>query len=187
MRAVAGHLPSELGSKPSQLLDELVWDASKQLPDIPEQEQSLHHDLTQRSPCDGGDWCYPRAFAAQLACAAGVAHVWCACARAGVKVCRAVQAPGEFIVTFPRAYHAGFSNGYCLGEAVNFATRDWFPFGGDCCARYRRVRKPPILPHDELVVAEGLQLIGARCSPLGAPAYGACGQAQPHTCAGESS
>jgi JmjC domain, hydroxylase len=39
----------------------------------------------------------------------------------GVKVCRAVQSPGHIIVTFPRAYHSGFSNGFCVGEAANFA------------------------------------------------------------------
>jgi len=29
----------------------------------------------------------------------------------GVEVYKAVQNPGEFIITFPRAYHAGFSHG----------------------------------------------------------------------------
>ena len=45
---------------------------------------------------------------------------------AGVHVVRAVQNPGDFIVTFPRAYHAGFSHGFNCGEAVNFATGDWW-------------------------------------------------------------
>ncbi|CAN7118531.1 unnamed protein product [Brassica rapa subsp. narinosa] len=44
-------------------------------------------------------------------------------------VYKVVQRLGEFIVTFPMAYHAGFSHGFNCGEAVNFAMGDWFPFG----------------------------------------------------------
>ena len=76
-------------------------------------------------------------------------------------MCRAVQSPGEFIVTFPRAYHAGFSNGYCVGEAVNFAMHDWYQFGAHCSLRYRRLEITPILPHEELVCEEAELLQGA--------------------------
>jgi hypothetical protein len=37
--------------------------------------------------------------------------------------------PGNFVVTWPRAYHAGFSHGYNVGEAVNFGLADWVPMG----------------------------------------------------------
>ena len=40
---------------------------------------------------------------------------------AQVPVCRLQQHPGQFVVTFPKAYHGGFSYGFNCGEAVNFA------------------------------------------------------------------
>eukprot|EP01052_Picozoa_sp_SAG31_P006494 SAG31_NODE_299_length_18114_cov_3.533777_13_plen_264_part_00 len=48
---------------------------------------------------------------------------------AGIPVLRAIQRPGEFMITFPRAYHAGFNSGFNLAESVNFATARWPTFG----------------------------------------------------------
>lgn len=78
----------------------------------------------------------------------------------GIHVTRVVQAPGEYVITFPRAYHGGFSNGFCVGEAVNFSIADWFPFGLEAANRYRRLGRLPVLAHDELLCLEGLALHG---------------------------
>ena len=43
---------------------------------------------------------------------------------AKVPVYKLVQHPGEFVVTFPMAFHGGFSTGPNCGEAVNFATHE---------------------------------------------------------------
>jgi len=57
---------------------------------------------------------------------------------ANVPVCKLLQQPGEFVVTFPRAYHGGFSMGPNIGEAVNFATPEWISHGTDANEYYRR-------------------------------------------------
>uniref|UniRef100_A0A2C9VA65 JmjC domain-containing protein n=1 Tax=Manihot esculenta TaxID=3983 RepID=A0A2C9VA65_MANES len=76
-----------------------------------------------------------------------------------VPVYKAVQMPGEFVVTFPRAYHAGFSNGFNCGEAVNFAIGDWFPFGELASKRYARIGMMAILPREEILCKESAQLL----------------------------
>ncbi|KAK9716151.1 hypothetical protein RND81_06G214200 [Saponaria officinalis] len=76
----------------------------------------------------------------------------------GVPVFKAVQKPGEFVVTFPRAYHAGFSHGFNCGEAVNFATGDWFPLGTAASQRYAHFSRMPLLPHEELLCKEAIIL-----------------------------
>lgn len=50
-----------------------------------------------------------------------------------VPVYKTEQGPGEMIITFPRGYHCGFSNGFNCAEATNFATPEWIPFG--ICAK----------------------------------------------------
>ncbi|KAL6974906.1 hypothetical protein U1Q18_044432 [Sarracenia purpurea var. burkii] len=75
-----------------------------------------------------------------------------------VPVYKAVQKPGEFIVTFPRAYHSGFSHGFNCGEAVNFAIGDWFPLGLIASRRYALLNRIPLLPHEELLCKESMLL-----------------------------
>ncbi|KAM6173914.1 lysine-specific demethylase 4D-like [Erethizon dorsatum] len=39
------------------------------------------------------------------------------------------QEAGEFMVTFPYGYHAGFNHGFNCAEAINFATPRWIDYG----------------------------------------------------------
>ncbi|XP_049817901.1 lysine-specific demethylase lid isoform X3 [Aethina tumida] len=71
--------------------------------------------------------------------------------RAGVPVYRTDQHAGEFVVTFPRAYHAGFNQGYNFAEAVNFAPADWLRMGRECVLHYSHLRRFCVFSHDELV------------------------------------
>ncbi|KAI3719635.1 hypothetical protein L6452_20537 [Arctium lappa] len=48
--------------------------------------------------------------------------------------------------------------GFNCGEAVNFAARDWFPFGGAANERYAFLRKKPIIPYEELLCKEAMIL-----------------------------
>uniref|UniRef100_A0A672TE99 [histone H3]-trimethyl-L-lysine(4) demethylase n=1 Tax=Sinocyclocheilus grahami TaxID=75366 RepID=A0A672TE99_SINGR len=68
----------------------------------------------------------------------------------GVPVVRTNQCAGEFVITFPRAYHSGFNQGYNFAEAVNFCTADWLPTGRSCIEHYRRLRRYCVFSHEEL-------------------------------------
>jgi len=47
----------------------------------------------------------------------------------GIPFHRVVQEAGQFIVTMPGAYHAGFNHGFNCAESVNFALPSWIPIG----------------------------------------------------------
>ncbi|KAJ3599607.1 hypothetical protein NHX12_033563 [Muraenolepis orangiensis] len=42
---------------------------------------------------------------------------------------KVTQEAGQFIVTFPFAYHAGFNHGFNCAESTNFATERWIDYG----------------------------------------------------------
>jgi hypothetical protein len=80
-----------------------------------------------------------------------------------VKVYKTLQMPGEYIMTFPGAYHGGFSTGINIGEAVNFVSRSWFSYGFKCQEIYRRTReKIPVLPIDWLIIENILNIDRAK-------------------------
>ncbi|KAJ2412497.1 hypothetical protein GGI10_003647 [Coemansia sp. RSA 2530] len=63
------------------------------------------------------------------------------------------QRAGEFVITFPQSYHAGFNQGFNFNEAVNFATSDWMPFDVPSVMRYQHYERNPVFSHDELVMS----------------------------------
>jgi len=71
--------------------------------------------------------------------------------KAGVNVYALDQRAGQFVITFPQAYHAGFNHGFNFNEAVNFAPADWEPFGDAGVQRLQEFRKPPCFSHEELL------------------------------------
>ncbi|XP_047669378.1 lysine-specific demethylase 4A isoform X2 [Tachysurus fulvidraco] len=47
----------------------------------------------------------------------------------GIPLEKVPQDAGQFIVTFPYAYHAGFNHGFNCAESTNFATQRWIDYG----------------------------------------------------------
>uniref|UniRef100_A0A673XPV8 [histone H3]-trimethyl-L-lysine(4) demethylase n=1 Tax=Salmo trutta TaxID=8032 RepID=A0A673XPV8_SALTR len=69
----------------------------------------------------------------------------------GVPIYRTNQCAGEFVITFPRAYHSGFNQGFNFAEAVNFCTVDWMALGRQCVDHYRLLHRYCVFSHDEMI------------------------------------
>ncbi|KAK9283768.1 hypothetical protein L1049_012020 [Liquidambar formosana] len=69
----------------------------------------------------------------------------------GIPCCRLIQNPGEFVVTFPRAYHVGFSHGFNCGEAANFGTPEWVKVAKEAAVRRAAMNYLPMLSHQQLL------------------------------------
>ncbi|WFD23617.1 hypothetical protein MEQU1_002311 [Malassezia equina] len=76
--------------------------------------------------------------------------------REGVRMYACHQRPNEFVVTFPKAYHAGLNHGFNVNEAVNFAMPDWIMDDLACVRRYQKHARVPVFSHDELLVTIAL-------------------------------
>ncbi|KAL5998322.1 hypothetical protein ACLOJK_009262 [Asimina triloba] len=84
---------------------------------------------------------------------------------AGVPCCRLVQNAGEFVVTFPRAYHTGFSHGFNCGEAATIATPEWLRIAKDAAIRRAAINCPPRHSHIQLLHALAMTLCSR--TPMG--------------------
>nr|XP_043631774.1 putative lysine-specific demethylase JMJ16 [Erigeron canadensis]XP_043631775.1 putative lysine-specific demethylase JMJ16 [Erigeron canadensis] len=79
----------------------------------------------------------------------------------GVPVFRCIQNPGEFILTFPRAYHSGFNCGFNCAEAVNVAPVDWLPHGHNAIELYREQARRTSISHDKLLLGAARDAVKA--------------------------
>ncbi|KAK2438438.1 Transcription factor jumonji (jmj) family protein / zinc finger (C5HC2 type) family protein [Trifolium repens] len=79
----------------------------------------------------------------------------------GVPVYRTVQRSGEFVITFPRAYHCGFSCGFNCAEAVNAAPYDWFVHGQNAAEIYSLQCRKTSLSHDKLLFGSAKEAVHA--------------------------
>ncbi|XP_024398635.1 putative lysine-specific demethylase JMJ16 isoform X2 [Physcomitrium patens] len=112
---------------PGSAADKLEAAMKKHLPDLfSEQPDLLHKLVTQLSP----SFLKPE----------------------GVPVYRLVQQPGDFVITFPNAYHSGFNAGFNVAEAVNVAPVDWLPHGQAAVELYRELHRKTSVSHDKLLL-----------------------------------
>lgn len=81
----------------------------------------------------------------------------------GVPVYRAVQHSGEYVLTFPRAYHAGFNSGFNCAEAVNVAPVDWLSHGQNAVEVYSKETRKTSISHDKLLLGAAYEAIKSLC------------------------
>lgn len=84
--------------------------------------------------------------------------------KSNIPVCHALQQCGEFIITLPKAYHAGFSHGFNCAESTNFALYDWIPFGRECIERYRQYSRSSVFSLEKLLVNASLLITSTSSS-----------------------
>ncbi|CAN8303828.1 unnamed protein product [Cochlearia groenlandica] len=84
----------------------------------------------------------------------------------GVQVYRVVQNSGEYVLTFPRAYHGGFNCGFNCAEAVNVAPLDWLSHGQNAVEIYSKETRKTSLSHDKLLLRAAYEAVKSLCEEL---------------------
>lgn len=74
---------------------------------------------------------------------------------------RVVQHSGEFVLTFPRAYHSGFNCGFNCAEAVNVAPVDWLAHGQHAVELYSKQHRKTSISHDKLLLGSAQEAVRA--------------------------
>lgn len=74
---------------------------------------------------------------------------------------RVVQRFGEFVLTFPRAYHSGFNCGFNCAEAVNVAPVDWLAHGQLAVELYSKQHRKTSISHDKLLLGSAQKAVQA--------------------------
>ena len=67
-----------------------------------------------------------------------------------VPVYRMTHEPGTYMITFPRAYHAGFNHGFNFAESTNFAPGSWIPWGRICSEKYYSLKRPSAFSQEQV-------------------------------------
>ncbi|EIW69101.1 hypothetical protein TREMEDRAFT_31415, partial [Tremella mesenterica DSM 1558] len=75
-----------------------------------------------------------------------------------IRVNMLVQHQNEFVITYPRGYHAGFNMGFNCAESINFALESWVELGRrakvcECVSHSVRIDVDEMLAERELVEA----------------------------------
>lgn len=69
----------------------------------------------------------------------------------GIPCYYANQNPNEFVITYPKVYHAGFNSGFNFNEAVNFTMDVWLEYGESCIDDYKVIKKENVFNHYKLM------------------------------------
>lgn len=77
----------------------------------------------------------------------------------GIPLYQLVQNAGDIVLTFPKAYHAGFNHGFNVAESVNFTPIDWLPYAWQSQSRYQSFRRPPVFCTARLIYSAATELI----------------------------